>query len=221
MEASGAGADNRRMVRTGRRASILAELLMAAGLTADPPPGRPSVEELPGPVMDDLFVLYQSLGGVLDRPALRPGAWDLKIGGVRIELDEELHFNRYRATTLRRAWAVALPWTASYLDMCGQHEPECLRAGRWGQRWTSEPSARMFGGGARPGDIYSDAGAPRWKQRALYDAVKDAIAAHTDVKVARLSVHDLVSGRRLGDALEGRATVDLRELLALVESRTA
>jgi hypothetical protein len=80
----------------------------------------------------------------------------------------------------------------------------------------------MFGGGGQPGDISSDAGAPRWKQRALYDAVKDAIAAQDeDTKVARLSVYDEVSGRLLGDVLEVRAPLDLDELLAVLASRTS
>jgi len=215
--------DDRGMVRTGRRASVLADLLKGGGLVVDvTPPSAPRIDDLQPWMAEDLFDLYRTLGGKLDRPALRPGAWDLSLDGVLIELDEELHFNRHRETTLRRPWAAALPWTAPYLDMCRAREVECLRAARWGQRWTSQSSVRMFGGGGQPGDISSDAGAPRWKQRALYDAVKDAIAAQDeDTKVARLSVYDEVSGRLLGDVLEVRAPLDLDELLAVLASRTS
>jgi hypothetical protein len=192
------------MVRTGRRASVLADLLEGAGLAADVTPRRaPRIADLHPSIAEDLFDLYRTLGGRLDRPVLRPGAWDLSMDGVLIELDEELHFNRYRETTLQRPWAAGLPWTWPYLDMCRAREVECRRAGRWGRRWTNESSVRMFGDGARPGDLSSDAGAPRWKQRALYDAVKDAIAAQDEnMRVARLSVYDEVSGRLLWDVLD-------------------
>jgi hypothetical protein len=78
----------------------------------------------------------------------------------------------------------------------------------------------MFGEGARPGDLSSDAGAPRWKQRALYDAVKDAIAAQDEsVRVARLSVYDELSGRLLGDVLDSGTRLEKDQLLALLASR--
>jgi hypothetical protein len=43
-------------------------------------------------------------------PPLRPGAWDLVFAdGLVVELDEELHFNRYRAQSLQNEWATDLP----------------------------------------------------------------------------------------------------------------
>ena len=142
--------------------------------------------------------------------------------GVLIELDEELHFNRYRETTLQQPWAAALPWTGPYFDLCRVREVECQRVGTWGRRWTNESSVRMFGEGARPGDLSSDTGAPRWKQRALYDAVKDVIAAqHENMRVARLSVYDEVSGRLLGDVLDSGTRLEQDQLLSLLASRTS
>ncbi len=38
--------------------------------------------------------LYEVLGGVLDKCPLQTGPWDIAVGGVAIELDEEQHFNR-------------------------------------------------------------------------------------------------------------------------------
>ena len=53
----------------------------------------------------------------------------------------------------------------------------------------------MFSSGSQPGDLASEGGAPRWKQRAIYDAMKDTVAAGAKgVRVARLSVYDNVSG---------------------------
>jgi hypothetical protein len=155
-------------------------------------------------------------------PSLRPGPWDLSFDGILIELDEELHFNRYRATALEHCAASPLPWAESYLEACGQHEADCLRAGRWGQRWGNKSSVRMFGDAAEPGHLDAPGGAPRWKQRAIYDAMKDAVAASTaDVRVARLSVWDEVSGEFLGKVLEGRRLLDIDDLLGLLSSRTS
>ncbi len=154
---------------------------------------------------------------------LRPGAWDLTLaGGVVVELDEELHFNRYRTRTLTAPWARKLPWRDAYLAMCARHEDECVRAGSWGKRWTNESCERMFGRAAPAADLDAPGGAPRWKQRALYDAVKDAVgSAPGRLRLVRLAVHDEIGGVSLGAVLEGRGRVAPRDLRALVEARTA
>ncbi|WP_200962728.1 hypothetical protein [Terrabacter sp. Soil810] len=186
------------------------------------PPGAPRLRDLDADVTAMLLDLYRHLGGRREDPDLRPGSWDLSANGVLIELDEELHFNRYRETTLRQTWAQSLPWNRPYLEFCQSRESECLRAATWGKRWTSESSANMFGDAAPPGDLLSAAGSPRWKQRALYDAIKDAVAAHgAGTKVARLSVYDEVSGQSLGNVLTGSARCQIEDLLALVDARTA
>lgn len=42
--------------------------------------------------------------------ALRPDAWDLAFrDGIVAELDEDVHFNRYRARTLEERWEQTLP----------------------------------------------------------------------------------------------------------------
>lgn len=155
-------------------------------------------------------------------PALRPGGWDLQFGEVAVvELDEELHFNRYRAMTLSASWTARLPWTDHYLRYCREHEDDCLSAGRWGKRWTNPSSERMFGKPAPPGEL-PGAGAPRWKQRALYDAMKDlGPAAGLRVRLARVSVHDHVEEQRLWDVLEGNAAVPADAIREFVEGRIA
>jgi hypothetical protein len=157
-----------------------------------------------------------------EAPALRPGAWDLTFGGsVVVELDEELHFNRYRALTLSASWGASLPWTDEFVVYCGKHEDECLSAGAWGKRWTNPSCERMFGEAGPPGKL-DGAGAPRWKQRALYDGMNDlAPAVHPSVRLARVSVHDTVEGRRLWDVLDGYASVPSDAIRGLVEDRIA
>jgi hypothetical protein len=216
---SGIGGE-RAVVRTGDRAAALVSLLESAGLRRTAPRKAPRLSDLPEELAADVYALYRDLGGGADTPALRPGSWDLDFTSVVVELDEELHFNRYRELTLSRPWAASLPWTTRYRLLCRDREPECLRAAQWGQRWTSASTARMFGNGAPPGDLAGAGRAPRWKQRALYDALKDAYAATAKVPLARLSVWDEVSGELLGSVLERRATVDPAVVRQLLELRT-
>ena len=61
---------------------------------------------MPAQVQADLHDLYRTLGGMNPNPSFRPGSWDLAFAdGLVVELDEELHFNRYRAHTLQPPWA--------------------------------------------------------------------------------------------------------------------
>src|SRR5262249_5556078 len=132
---------------------------------------------------------------------------------------EELHFNRYRRMTLEAGWSSALPWTRDYRTFCDEHEALCLAAAKWGKRWANPSCEAMFGPADPPG-VFVAGGAPRWKQRALYDAMKDACALADDgFRLARVSVHDHVNGVRVGDALEGAATIDAHALAAFVRQR--
>lgn len=137
-----------------------------------------------------------------------------------VELDEELHFNRYRSVTLKAADLAELPWQDAYLDFCGRYEERCLQAGKWGKRWTTPSCEAMFGAAGDPGALH-EAGAPRWKQRALYDAFKDIAASDSRTwRLARISVWDEIDGVRLGDALSAGAPVDPAQLRDVVTRRT-
>lgn len=212
------------MARTGKRAAALLDALTRTGLeplakSAAPP--RPALSDLSTAGAAEVLRLYRALGGTQAMPAFRPGVWDLCFRGpLLVELDEELHFNRYRAATLATSWAAQLPWTAEYRNHCAQHEPACLGAGAWGKRWANESAARMFSGGLA-GDLQGD-GAPRWKQRALYDGLKDLLPlVGGDARLARVATHDDVNGAPLGVMLDGLMPVDAEGIRALVDSRSA
>lgn len=205
------------MARTGKRARALRRILIEAGLA-------PVSGQLPRPTgaahRDELLELYRVLGGLLDNPVWQPGGWDLIFEGpIVVELDEQLHFNRYRARTLETRWTAGLPWADAYKAYCIEHEACCLRDGRSQQRWSNPSCARNFAGGA-PGDLI--AGAPRWKQRAFYDAVKDtAITTDPKLSMARVSIYDKVDGEPVDDILEGRCVVDPASVLQLLQQRTS
>jgi hypothetical protein len=186
-------------------------------------PSPPRLDTLPRDLAADVLDLYRSLGGHNPRPLLRPGQWDLALdGGLLLELDVELHFNRYRRSTLERAWSKNLPWRQPYVKLCEQFEKECLSSGSWGKRWTNPSCEAMFGPGDPAGDLSQSSGAPRWKQRAIYDAMKDAYAFRdADNRVVRVSIYDEVSGATLGAVLAGIASVLPEDLLALISRRTA
>ena len=209
------------MVRTGARATALKSLMVQVGFRsiATPPPA-PRLDALNKSARDRVVELFGTLSERTPMPPLRPGAWDLAFDdGLVVELDEELHFNRYRTRTLQMPWATDLPWHDTYLLHCQDREAVCLAAGRWGKRWTNPSCELMFGPPDRPG-TFDGSGSPRWKQRALSDAVKDVAALQsTTLRLCRLSVWDSVGGTTLGEALSG-AAVDLAQLSALVRHRT-
>lgn len=60
----------------------------------------------------------------------------------------------------------------------------------------------------------------RWKQRALYDTMRDVIAAHGAVRMARLAVYDDVGGVSLGRALDRPSLLDQDALRSLLTERT-
>lgn len=192
---------------------------------------RQAVLKVPAPRLPDLAANLaehikdhlEVLGGDRDAATrLRPGSWDLALdGGLLVELDEELHFNRYRGQTLQAPWASALPWTKPYLEYCNLEEESCLAAAKWGQRWTNPSCERMFGVASQPG-VFDDGGAPRWKQRALYDAIKDAFAmSQSEYRLARVSVHDIVDGTTLEQVLRTPTPERGVAVATLVASRVA
>ena len=211
------------VVTTGQRADALSDLLLHVGFGAASAEERPPrIDALDPSLRAEVQGLLEEFGGdPREGPPLRPGAWDLVFDGrIVVELDEELHFNRYRSVTLRAGWADVLPWQDSYLELCREREPDCLAAAKWGKRWTNPSCERLFGTASAPGN-FENGGAPRWKQRALYDAMKDAaVLSGQGISLIRLSTHDVVGTARLDDVLRGKADCDLDALGQLVAERT-
>ncbi|MFM0174126.1 hypothetical protein PQR33_32900 [Paraburkholderia sediminicola] len=159
-------------------------------------------ETLPFPRLQDVVrtgydeiidPVYRSLGGVLTSAELNLRHWDLEFDGIAVELDEHLHFNRYRAITLAAGAYVKLPGfpLVAYRRYCAEFESDCLRAGGYGGKWSKPSCERQFGIGAAP-KVLDGNGAPRWKQRAFYDFVKDLSPLVLGVKVVRVAIWDCV-----------------------------
>jgi hypothetical protein len=160
---------------------------------------RPAIDEMPPALAAETLAVYRKLGGrnVVQGqpPRFRPDSWDLRIEGVLVELDEARHFNRYRAQTLTAPAYERLPVfpLVGYAAFCARYERECLAAAGYGGYWTNASAEKMFGPAAPPREL-SGPGAPRWKQRAFYDFLKDLGPACGHGPMARLAVWDELPG---------------------------
>lgn len=203
--------------RQARLASLLADVGRREGAVRPP---APRLDAMPPVAAERVLDLYRALGGSAEKfVVFRPGVWDIALtDGLIVELDEEQHFNRYRRTTLEPHWAERLPWASDYRRFCDEQEAAALRKAKRGGYWTSPSTERMFGPAAPPGE-FAGAGSPRWKQRALYDAMRDALAAAGEVRLARVAVWDDIEGTTLARVLDGRVDVDPASLLELLDRR--
>lgn len=182
------------MPATGARARTFRDLLIAAGAT--PAVGtlpRPTTASIAGAGLADLVDgVYRSLGGQQSEARIQLGNWDIETDGIAVELDEDLHFNRYRRRTLESPLYEQVSFPRElYRRLCEEREGDCLRAGRWGGRWAQPRAALEFGAAGNQGQL-DGSGSPRWKQRAFYDFVKDTAPLTVGVSVARISVWEEV-----------------------------
>jgi len=168
--------------------------------------------------------MYRRLGAVLEDFPLNLRSWDMNLGNIAVEFDEQLHFNRFRAETLTSGVYAELPQfpLAAYQGFCARHEQACIRAGKHGGKWTSESSEKQFGPSPSRGDL-SGAGPARWRQRAFYDFVKDLSPLIIGVPVVRLAIWDevLVNGRSVQfERLLSETSSEARaDVVALVQAR--
>jgi hypothetical protein len=174
--------------------TTLKRLLRGNGIVTDNVLRFPKTEDvLASEHADEIDHVYRSLGGILPSITLNLRRWDIEFEGIAVELDEDLHFNGYRATTLGSPCYEHLPHFPldAYRRYCSEHEGQCRRAGSYLGKWSSDGSVKQFGPGSKPGDL-SGNGSPRWKQRAFYDFVKDLSILLIEVPVVRVSVRDMV-----------------------------
>jgi hypothetical protein len=187
---------------------------------------RPRIDDLPKDVAAEVAELYRELGGRREPDSLKPGAWDVLVDGVLVELDEQLHFNRYRALTLQgKSYNGASRFPlAAYRSFCATREDVCLKHGKGQGRWIN-PSTEAHFGSASPRGNLSGNGSPRWKQRAVYDFMKDLTQLNADAApLARIAIWDPLPGLPgliVDDAINRPAEQEFAECLrVLVEERS-
>lgn len=169
--------------------------------------------------------VYRRLGGIKSDFPVNPRAtWDIEFEGIAVELDEQLHFNRYRAITLSAQAYESLNCFPlnSYLSYCSRHEDACLRAGKHGKKWTNPSCERQFGASSLRGQL-DGAGPARWRQRAFYDSLKDVASLIIGFPVVRLAIWDEVylAGKMqaLDWILRNPSEQGNQAIMSLIESR--
>jgi hypothetical protein len=174
-------------------------------------------------IMNEMLRTYRKLDGILDVPPLSFGKWDICLNGFIVELDEEQHFNRYRAATLEsyiyhmeKGFDII-----DYVKYCTDYETNCLKKASWGKYWTSPSTEKQFGLQGIYGDL-GENGSPRWKQRAFYDYLRDVVALVNRIPLIRISVYDRVITdcqiNTVGSILMNGTESDLDQIVKFIES---
>ncbi len=173
----------------------------------------------------EIHRIYCGLDGCLETVPARLGAWDFNVSGIAVELDESLHFNRYRGFTLDSKLYCKLGGfpLENYRDFCKIHEKDCVKAGSYGGKWTNPSCERQFGKSSLSPDL-SAGGAPRWKQRAFYDYIKDLSPLIIGTKVVRISIWDkiAIAGKlvTISDILDKRLETAASAIYKLILERS-
>lgn len=175
-------------------------------------------------LINEVERVYKKLGGILNEVPLKFGNWDIILKDFMIELDEEQHFNRYRAMTLDSfIYHVAKGIDCiDYKNYCKVHESGCLSKAIWGKYWSSPSTEKQFGQSGAKGDL-NKAGSSRWKQRAFYDYLKDVFSVTYGIKLVRISVYDsvIVTGRikTVSEILSLGNPSELNDLFKFIERK--
>lgn len=173
-------------------------------------------------LLNEVERVYLKLGGVLNEVPLRFGGWDIVLNDFIVELDEEQHFNRFRAETLDSfIYHVVKGFDPSYYkNHCRDFETECLRKANWGKYWKTDSTERQFGISDKLG-LLEENGSSRWKQRAFYDFLKDVFSIIYNQKLIRISIYDqtIYLGRikTIGEILSGSNPAGLNELIKFID----
>lgn len=175
-------------------------------------------------ILNEMVRTYRKLGGILDVPPLFFGKWDICLTEFIVELDEEQHFNRYRAATLEsyiyhmeKGFDII-----DYVKYCTDYETNCLKKASWGKYWTSPSSEKQFGLPGVNCDL-ENSGSPRWRQRAFYDYLRDMFAMGYRIPVMRLSIYDKIFAnghvKLIGNVLEEGNATNLNEIVKFIEQK--
>lgn len=135
---------------------------------------------------------FASLGGKGQPILLDNLKFDFKINRFLFLYDDEVHFNRYRLTTLKTDiyGVFSFYWSEAYKRQCRTFEKECLKVGLQERIWNGPPiAAKVFGIGEEVGELTGN-GSPGWKLNAYNDAQYDLLSRLHGYKLIRISVYE-------------------------------
>jgi len=137
---------------------------------------------------DEYERIYRSLGGTLDVIPCGMREYDISTPYFNLELDEEQHYNRFRALTLTSSTVydrIGNFPMLQYKALCREFEGTCRTDGKYGR---SNSSNKQF-----QRDSLCEPGREemtRWKQRAFYDFLKDSLSLITRKPLIRISIYE-------------------------------
>ncbi len=139
---------------------------------------------------EEVYRVYKLLGGTMEQIPINY-KWDIKCPDFCLELDEERHFNRYRALTLDSPIYWDYKWFSvqNYKRYCSDKEILCLKSASFGSYWKNNSTEKAFLESSEEGNL-SDNGSSRWRQRAFYDFLKDINSIIRNKPVIRISIYD-------------------------------
>lgn len=134
---------------------------------------------------------YHTLDGKADFPEIKWNVPFMEFGRFCVLLDESIHFNRYRAKTLRSSFyenLTSFP-VMKYRTYSRKYEVECLKSGASNPAWTNPEAELHFGASQINGDL-GLSGSAGWKLTAFKDFATDMIARKRKIRLVRISVWD-------------------------------
>ena len=138
-----------------------------------------------------LLETYASLGGKEAFPEIKIHVPFMVFGRFCVLFDEQIHFNRYRAKTLRSSFYENLSSfpLMKYKSYSRKYELECLKSGSSNPGWTNDEAESHFGASQVSGDL-GLSGSAGWKMTAFKDFATDLIARQRKIRLVRIAVWD-------------------------------
>lgn len=170
----------------------LSRVLLSKYLPADEINKKFSSTELMSPFYEKLCLeAYDSLDGQKPFPEITFNVPFLEFGRFCILLDESIHYNRYRAKTLRSSFYEGLTSfpAMKYRTFCRKYEVECMKTGTSNPAWTNAEAEYHFGLSQQSGDL-GLSGSAGWKMTAFKDFITDMICRQREIRLLRISVWD-------------------------------
>ncbi len=195
------------MQKQSIRNKNLSRILTSKYLPAEELNRKFSATELKGTYYEKIFLeTYQALDGLQAFPKISIDVPFMEFGRFCVLLDEPIHFNRYRAKTLRSSFYDNLSSFPSmkYRTYCRKHEVECIKAGTSNPHWTNQEAEYHFGPSQESGDL-GLSGSAGWKLIAFKDFMIDMMCRHRKIRLLRISVWD--------DLMVNRSLKKFNELL--------
>ncbi|MCH6200800.1 hypothetical protein MMU07_14540 [Aquiflexum sp. LQ15W] len=136
--------------------------------------------------------VFSGLGGSGTVPILEKLKFDFKVNRHVFLYDDEVHFNRYRLTSLKTSMyeVFSFPWTEAYLRLCRTYEKECLKTGLQERIWNGPPIAgKLFGKSEIAGELSAN-GSSGWKLNAYNDTQYDLVSRLHGYKLIRIPLYE-------------------------------